>query len=105
MHSVQGLNAWTKCMCVKCGIKCMCVKCGIKCMCIKCGIKCMCIKCGTKCMCSVQGLNAYKHSVQGLNAFELSVSQSAKNQSLQYLETSKRSHDRLFFHDASREID
>ncbi|KAH3894723.1 hypothetical protein DPMN_018880 [Dreissena polymorpha] len=66
--SVRGLNAWTKCMCVKCGTKCMCVKCGTKCMCIKygtkcmcvkCGTKCMCIKCGTKCMCSVLGLNAW----------------------------------------------
>ncbi|KAH3879115.1 hypothetical protein DPMN_003016 [Dreissena polymorpha] len=67
--SVQGLNAWTKCMCVKCGTKCMCVKCGTK---------CMCVKCGTKYMCSVQGLNAWTkcilyrdlmHSVQGLNAW------------------------------------
>ncbi|KAH3790886.1 hypothetical protein DPMN_169094 [Dreissena polymorpha] len=48
--SVQGLNAWTKCMCVKCGTKCMCVKCGTK---------YRCVKCGTKCMCSVQGLNAW----------------------------------------------
>ncbi|KAH3894915.1 hypothetical protein DPMN_019075 [Dreissena polymorpha] len=69
--SVQGLNARTKCMCVKCGTKCMCVKCGTKCKCVKCGTKCMCVKCGTKCMCYVQGLNAwtkYRCSVQGLNA-------------------------------------
>ncbi|KAH3895866.1 hypothetical protein DPMN_020033 [Dreissena polymorpha] len=32
MYSVQGLNAWTKCMCVKCGTKCMCVKGGTKCI-------------------------------------------------------------------------
>ncbi|KAH3882055.1 hypothetical protein DPMN_005985 [Dreissena polymorpha] len=79
--SVQGLNAWTKCMCVKCGTKCTCVKCGTKCtcvkcgtkcMCVKCGTKCMCVKCGTKCMCTVQGLNAWTKcmsSAQELNAW------------------------------------
>ncbi|KAH3737613.1 hypothetical protein DPMN_044206 [Dreissena polymorpha] len=74
--SVQGLNAWTKCMCVKCGTKCMCSVQGLnawtKCMCSVHGLnawtKCMCVKCGTKCMYSVQGLNAWTKcmcSVQG----------------------------------------
>ncbi|KAH3896682.1 hypothetical protein DPMN_020860 [Dreissena polymorpha] len=78
-QSVQGLNAWTKCMCVKGGTKCMCVKCGTK---------YMCVKCGTKCMCSVQGLNA---------SVELSVSQSVKRNPSKYV-SSEQKHGQMNLH-------